>query len=184
MKKYFYVLGLAFLIITFITIKGTYSLFETNAEGEAEFQVGKWVIKLNNKDISLDKLITLDDFNVINSSHTEEGYFGPGSKAEYEIDIDVSESDVSVEYDIDIDDSSLDDYENIIIKIIDLDTNEEIISNKATGVVTLEDAVKTKKIKIMLDWQNLEEYDESDTSLIGKKLSFDIKVNFKQYLEG
>ena len=184
MKKYFYVLGLVFLIITFITVKSTYSLFETNSSANTEFQIGKWVIKLNNKDISLDKLITLDDFNIINSTHTEEGYFAPGSKAEYEIDIDVSESDVSVEYNIDIDDSNLELYPNIIIKIIDLDTEEEIVSNKASGIITLDEEIKVKRIKIILDWQNLEEYDESDTSLIDKKLNFDIKVNFKQYLEG
>ena len=74
MKKRLYVIGLILLIITFIVIKNTYALFETNATGDASFQVGKWVIKLNNRDISLDKLITLDDFVFNNSSHTEEGY--------------------------------------------------------------------------------------------------------------
>ena len=98
MKKKLYIIGLILLIITFIVIKNTYALFETNATADAGFQVGKWVIKLNNKDISLDKLITLDDFVFNNSSHTEEGYFAPGSSGEFEIDIDVSNSDVAVEY--------------------------------------------------------------------------------------
>ena len=129
MKKKLYLIGLIFLIITFIVIKSTYALFETNANADASFQVGKWVIKLNNRDISLDKLVTLDDFVFHNSEYTEDGYFAPGSTGEFELDIDVSESDVSVEYEISIDDSSLDDYPNIHFKIIDLDTGNEMISN-------------------------------------------------------
>ena len=184
MRKKFVILGLVCLAFAVFTIKGTYSLFETNSNGDADFQIGKWIIKLNNRDISQDKLITLDDFNIISSSHTEEGYFAPGSTAEYELDIDVSESDVSVQYDIDIDDSSLEEYPNINIKIYDLETDEEIISNHADGVITLDDTVKLKRIKIILEWENLEEYDVSDTSLIDGTLKFNIKVNFKQYLEG
>lgn len=183
MKKKLYVLGLAFLIITFITIKGTYALFETNATADTDFQVGKWVIKLNNKDISFEKLITLDDFVYINSEHTEDGYFAPGSRAEFELNMDVSLSDVSVEYEIEIDDSALVSYPNIHFKIYDVDTDEEMLSNNASGVIHLDDENKVKKIKIVLEWVDLEEYDESDTSLIGETLAFDARVNFKQYIE-
>ena len=182
MKKKLYIIGLMLLIITFIVIKNTYALFETNAGADANFQVGKWVIKLNNKDISLDKLITLDDFVFNNSSHTEDGYFAPGSSGEFEIDIDVSNSDVSVEYEINIDDSSLEAYPNIHFKIIDLDTGSEMISNNTGGIITLDNITDMRKFKIILEWEDDPEYDLSDTSLIGKKLSFDIDVNFKQYL--
>ena len=182
MKKKLYLIGILFLLITALVIKETYSLFETDASGEATYAIGKWAIKLNNRDISFDKIITLDDFTFENSEHTEDGYFAPGSKAEFEIDIDVSDSDVSVEYEIDIDNSVLENYPNIRFKIIDLDTEEEMISNKTNGVITLTDEVKTKKLKIVLEWINDIEYDENDTSLIGKTLSFNAKVNFKQYL--
>ena len=184
MKKKLYILTVIFLLITIFTVSSTYSLFETNATADATFKVGKWIIKLNNKDISLDKIITLNDFNIINSTHTEQNYFAPGSIAEYEIDIDVSESDVSVEYEIDIDDSKLEEYPNINIKILDLDEDIEMHSNKTSGVIALDNESKTKKLKIILEWENIEEYDESDTSLIDGVLSFNIKVNFKQYLKG
>ena len=183
MKKKLYILGLAFLIVTFITVKSTYALFETNASGDTNFEIGKWIIKLNDKNISFDKLITLDDFVFINSVHTEDGYFAPGSRAEFELDMDVSESDVSVEYEIEIDDTVLEPYPNIHFKIYDVDTDSEMVSNSASGVIRLEDANKVKKIKIVLVWEDLEEYDESDTSLIGEELTFKAKVNFKQYIE-
>ena len=181
MKYKLYILGFICLVITFFVIKGTYALFETDASGEADFQVGKWVIKLNDRDISLNKLITLDDFVYTSSEHTEEGYFAPGSSAEFEIDMDVSESDVSVEYEIEIDDSSLDDYPNINFKIYDLSTNEEMLTNTTSGVITLDDPVKTKSFKLVLVWEDIEDYDESDTSLIGETLRFNARVNFKQY---
>ena len=182
MKLKLYLCGILLFVITVITISGTYALFETNANGDANFEVGKWIIKLNNRDISLEKLITLDDFVYVNSTHVEDGYFAPTSKAEFEINIDASQTDVSVEYTLDIDDSSLDDYPNIYFKILDLDTNQEMTQSTTSGIMYLNDTNRTKHLKLILEWDNDEEYDELDTSLINQTLRFNMTANFKQYL--
>lgn len=182
MKVKLYLCGAILLAITIITITSTYALFETNANADADFTIGKWVIKLNNKNISLEKIITLDDFTYVNSTHVEDGYFAPTSKAEFEIDIDASNTDVSVEYTLDIDDSSLDDYPNIYFKIIDLDNNIEMNASSTSGLMLLSDTNRTKHFKLILEWENDEQYDESDTSLIDQELRFTMNANFKQYL--
>jgi len=170
------------LALTVLVITRTYALFETNASGDADFHIGKWVIKLNNRDITLDKTITLDDFVFVNSNHVEQGHFAPTSKAEYEIYIDASQTDVSVDYLISIDDSNVAEYPNIQFKIIDLITNEEINDTSISGIMYQSDTNKYKNYKLVLEWNNDIQYDESDTSLIGKNLSFKINLDFKQYL--
>ena len=168
--------------ITALVVSNTYALFETNANATSDFQIGKWVIKLNNKDISLSKIITLDDFTYVNTNHVEEGYFAPTSKAEFEIDIDASETDTSVEYTLEIDDSNISEYPNIRFKIIDLDTNQETTEVNISGIMHLDDTNKTKRYKISLEWNNDADYDESDTSLIGEELQCKLSLDFKQYL--
>ena len=168
--------------ITALVITNTYALFETNANGNADFQIGKWVIKLNNRDITLDKVITLDDFVYVNSEHVEQGYFAPSSKAEYEVDIDANETDVSVEYLLNIDDSDISEYPNINFKILDLVTNEEVNDTTLSGIMYQNETNKTKRLKLVLEWINDGLNDETDTSLIGKNLSFKINIDFKQYL--
>jgi hypothetical protein len=183
MKFKLYLCGAIFLAITIITLSNTYALFETNANGAAEFTVGKWEIKLNDKDISLEKIVTLDDFSYVNSSHIEDGYFAPSSKAEFEINIDASNTETSIEYLLDIDDSSLDDYPNINFKILDLDNNIEINDSYTDGIMYLTDTNRTRHYKLVLEWENDEQYDESDTSLIDKELRFTMQADFKQYIE-
>lgn len=182
MKKVFILATLLVLAITVLVVTNTYALFETNATADPELKVGKWVIKLNNRDISLDKIITLDDFDYVNTSHVEDGYFAPTSKAEFEIDVDASETDVSVEYDLSIDNSDILEYPNIGFKIIDLSTNQEINDINVSGIMYLNDTNKTKSYKIVLEWTNDPDYDESDTSLIGSELSFKLNIHFKQYI--
>lgn len=174
--------SIMFLLIVVLVIVDTYALFETNGSANVEYNVGKWEIKLNNVNISLERVITLNDFVYTGSTHVEDGYFAPGVNAEYELDIDTSNTDTSVEYDLLIDDSHIELYPNIHFKIIDLDTNEELVGNNKHGVISVDSTNKVKKIKVVLEWEDLEEYDESDSTLIGKSLTFNMQANFKQYL--
>ena len=89
------------LLFTLVTID-TYALFETNASGEKDINIGKWKIFLNSNDVSTTKTITLSDFTYDNGDHIQDGYFAPGSSASFDIIIDASRTDVSVEYTLDI----------------------------------------------------------------------------------
>ena len=100
-------------IITTLVVAKTYALFETNATSSKNLSIGAWHIEVNGEDISLAETITLDDFTYTGSTHTESGYFAPGSTAVFDIEIDASDCDVSVGYELTIDDSAIDDYPNI-----------------------------------------------------------------------
>lgn len=182
MKKRIYILVLLLLIIVTIVIVDTYALFETNATAGKNLSIGAWHIELNGEDISLTETITLDDFTYVGSTHTESGYFAPGSSAIFDIEIDASESDVSVAYEFEIDDSVIDDYPNIYFSIKNMDTNTEITSNTYSGVSYLSDQDRVVNLRITLVWENNPLYDESDNTLIGEELEFGINANFEQYI--
>lgn len=182
MKKNLWILSIAFLLICALVITDTYALFETNATSDKELDIGKWVIKLNDYDISLVQNITLNDFIYSDNQHVEDNCFAPGRSAYFDVEIDTTLTDVSVSYNLAIDDSSLVDYPNIYFNIMDTDTNEEITSNNYSGVIYINDSNRVKTIRIFLVWDNNGEYDELDTSLINKNLNFTIDADFLQYV--
>lgn len=170
------------MLITVLTISKTYSLFETDAVGDAELTVGKWQIILNDVDVTYAETLTLTNFTYSSSSHIEDGFFAPGRTAEFILEIDASNTDVAVVSNIEIDDSAIEDYPNIHFVIIDMDTSQTINNNSYESVIPLDAASRVKQIKIQLVWDNQLAYDESDTSLIGEELEFVLNANFKQYL--
>lgn len=182
MKKWSVIIGICLLMITMIMITNSYALFETDAVASKNIDIGKWNILLNQTDISLAKTINITDFAYSKTEHTEDNYFAPGRKLSFDINIDVSNTEVSVIYDIIVDDSALEDHPNIILKFYDEDTHEEITSNETTGVILLSDSSRIKHLKMILDWQDEALYDEEDTSLIGSTLEFGLQANFKQYI--
>ena len=181
MKRKLIVVSLILLSITILQLTGTYALFETNAHGESNLEVGKWVIEVNGEDILETQEITLSDFTYSQSAHTEDDYFAPGRTATFDLVIDASESDVSVAYELDIDDSILDDHPNISFSITNTATNQVITGNTYSGVILLGDVSRELTLTIALNWSNQLAYDEADTSLIGEELAFTISAHFEQY---
>jgi len=181
-NKYFILIGLFFLLITIYSVTKTYSLFETNTNGDANLSIGKWKIVLNNTDVTFSDTLTLSNFTYSSNTHMEDNYFAPGRSAEFVLEIDAHETDVSVIYNFEIDDSAILDYPNIYFSIEDLDTLERIDSSTISGVIPLDASNRIKRLKVYLVWSNELEYDESDSSLIGEDLEFNINANFKQYL--
>lgn len=176
------IVALFVLLLTMLFIVQTYALFETNASADSAIDVGKWIILLNGNNVTETKTLTLSDFTYVNGSHTEDGYFAPGSSAYFDLTIDATNSDVSVIYQLDVDDTQLANYPNIYFSVTDLATNEELTTNSYSGIIMLNDTNRVKTLRINLVWDNQQEYDEVDTSLIGEELKFTINANFKQYI--
>lgn len=182
MKKRLIIVSLIILLITSVVLMDTYALFETNANATKELTKGRWIIEINGEDITETETITLDDFVYDNSVHTQDGYFAPGSDVYFDIEIDATDTDVSVIYEIDIDDSALEDHPNITFSVENLDTNEEIDEFPMTDTILLSSNDRTITLRVHLTWEDDEDYDEDDTLLIGEELEFTITANFQQYL--
>lgn len=169
------------LFVTFITVE-TFALFETNADADSELEIGQWKIILNNSDISLSQTVNLNNFNYVNNSHIQSGYFAPGSIAYLDIVIDSTRSDVSVEYELSVDTTPIEDYPNISFSFQNMNNNETSSTDTYSGMIGLGDASRVHTVRVFINWTNQTLYDESDISLINALLEFTIDANFKQYV--
>ena len=164
-----------------ITIE-TYALFETNAVTDKEIPVGEWEILVNSTNISTSRTVTINNFNYVNGSHTQSGYFAPGSTAYFDILIDASGTDVSVEYDLSIDDTPIEDYPNIYFSYYNVTTEDEVVDNDYSDIIGINDANRVIRVRVYIHWNNQASYDETDVELIGSSLEFTIDANFRQYI--
>lgn len=176
-------ISLILFVLTSYMITQTYALFETNGSADSQLEIGKWEIKINDHDISLDEKITLDDFIYVNGEHTQDNFFAPGSSLIFDIVIDASTTDVSVLYNLTIDDTAIQEHPNITFKIENIDTDEVIDGTDFEGIIRLNDEKRITTVRVTLNWENVLEYDEIDTDLIDGELEFDMNVNFEQYIE-
>lgn len=182
MKRKIFFISLILLCITLLVISNTYALFETNTGATKDLEIGKWTILVNENDITLSDNIAITDFVLSQSEHTADNYFAPGRTATFDVEIDASESDVSVAYELEFDDSKLEEHPNITVSITNLSTNEVINSNTYSGIIGLNDQNRVLTLRITLNWANIAQYDEADTSLIGEELNFLITAHFEQYI--
>ena len=182
MKNRIFIISLIVLLFTLLIVIDTYALFETEVNGTGDMTIGKWKIKIDGTDASLLQTITLNNFIYSSSSHTQSGYFAPGMSATFDVEIDTRESDVSVQYDLTVDDEVLQQYPNMQFNVTNLTSNEVMAGTRFYGVVGVDDAQRVITLRITLVWNNLPQYDESDTTLNGGEIEFTIAANFSQYL--
>lgn len=189
MKKRFWILTIFLLLITCNLFINSYGLFETNNDAEIIQETGKWVIKLNNVDISSEVTnnFTIDDFYYAANSNVESGYIAPGVDGYFDITIDPKGTDVAVKYSIYIDLSG--NYlDNISFSVEDLSNgNATLIAlNTYAGVISLNDIKndETVTIRVNISWDDNELYDEDDTLMSenNRFIPIPVEVNVIQYL--
>lgn len=169
-----------------------YALFHSEVSGEVRMTNGVWNIVVNGTQISsgVEKNFVIDTISTEENEHVKPGNLAPGLSGSFEIAIKPQNTDVSVLYEITLNQDELTN-ENIKIKSIeetqDNNTLIRTAENTYTGIIPLE-KIKNgvfNKIKMEVEWQNDDIYDEEDTTL-GKnnnsKLQIPIKVKAIQYL--
>lgn len=191
MKKIYFCLALVLLIITVFIILKTYGLFETKTELNVQSEVGKWVILVNNTDITQQENTKFSVDKIIWDQNDEikEGKIAPGASGYFDIVIDPTDTDVSVRYDIGFDFSEFENT-NITITSIQEINDKKIVKtgdNKYTGIITLDEisAGTTNTIRVNIAWENNEENNEHDSNLSSVPntiLNIPVTINVSQYL--
>ena len=190
MKRKLYIFAFFALIITISLIVGTLAVFETNATGDANMDIGKFVVKINGTNIidGSSKIIRVNNFVYTDNDHVEDGYIAPGREGYFDIVLDVTDSDVAARYDITFDLTN--DYaDNINYYVTSLNGSDTVKTGESTysGVVSLDDitAGKTITLRINVSWDNDVEYDEEDTELGLQKnnsISIPVVIKASQYM--
>ena len=156
-KKIKLLIAFIALFICIFQIKETYAKYIESKNGDAEFTVAGWKIKINNSDItdgaSLSSLI-----NPVyeSNSNIKDGVIAPGSQGYFDINIDATNTEVSFNYEITITPSQESDVTDLTIyaykiddgAIINTNNNSNTITNRINNI----DQNKTLTIRLFFKW--------------------------------
>ena len=180
------------IVLTIYLILSTYAIFESNVTGEIEVQKAKWIIHINNTDITnnTNKNFVIDNVEIQNSDRVEDGNIAPGLNGKFNIVIDPKDTDVSVRYDITFDLSSIEDTKIRINSIDEIEVGNTFIKtgeNTYTGVISLDEIKQgiINDIQVEFSWEEDETTKKKDTeigSIPDNKISIPVSIKVTQYL--
>lgn len=181
-----FIVLVAIIIYAIIT---TYATFRSEFSGNMEMENATWKIIVNNTDISSQtvKNFTIDKINVDKSEGVEDGKLAPGSKGNFNILIDPTETDVSVKYELKINTEYLDET-NIKIESVNetLHSNTLIRTgeNTYTGVIQLKDIQNSmnNNIQINIIWEDDENQDMNVGEVPNNQIKIPVELKVSQYL--
>lgn len=202
MKKLLTILVLIMLIITFFQIANMYALYKEQLQSDYTNLLGVWAIKVNGVDISsgeenLTFTMTEDNLQYMPSNSVKDGKIAPGRQACFEIIIDPTNTDVSILYTLKIKLSEITEAKMSLVQVenyfqkdgsTDEVANETVYTGNESHTAVIPIGKINEKyinhIKLYFEWSNLEENNESDSTLgatDSAKLSVPLEINLKQY---
>lgn len=200
MKKVWILSVLIMIVVTIYQITTTFAKYVSEAYAEAEQEVGVWIIKVNDTDISdsstQQKDFIIDTLNYNPSQYVVNGKIAPGSVGYFDVVIDATETSVAVIYDLEFDFSSLDINNSLkfdkIVRVKNDGTEEPIIRtgiNTYSSLITLDQISKKEleTVRIYIVWENDDSEEnnkfDSETGLIQNlNLKIPVQALVNQYL--
>ena len=191
-KRILWICMCIILIAIVYEIIHIYAVFQSEMEGNARFENGKWNIYVNGTEISkgVETSFLVDQINIDGSLHVKEGNLAPGLAGDFEIAINPSNTDVSVRYDININKESMTDDNIQIVGIVETIENNTLVrtdENTYSAIIPLNKIKNgtTNNIKISLQWIDSDENSSEDINIgtaSNPKLHIPITVHVSQYL--
>lgn len=183
MKKRLLLIALFMACITMLYIVKSYALFETEGSSTNELTIGKWTILINDEDVTFSETVSLDSFIYDSNAHVRPGYIAPGNGGTFTIDLDASDTDVTMACTVEMDNTELADHPNITVEL-ESATKTNLLNSNTDYMVIInhDDATKNAVLTYSFDWEDISLYDEEDTELIGEEISIIFDVHCEQYL--
>lgn len=160
-KKLLFCISCLFLIISLSVIKNTYAKYITSADGDANINIARWKILVNNQDIAQNKELS----NVITpvfdgNDNIASNVIAPTAEGYFDILIDASNTDVSLKYEITTSDNADSAVSDLIISGYSIDDSErqQIVSDD--GQIKIENEIlynstdKDIKLRVFLKWND------------------------------
>ena len=186
-NKIIYVLCAIMIFASIYEITDTYRLFESNKTKLVDNPIASWNILINNSNLNQNKTFTINNFQIDENTTVKNGRIAPGTTGYFDIEIDPSDTDVSIRYDITFDCSKLP--SNLTVESIEETNGYTIVRTDAytySNIITLtniKNGVKNN-IRVHIKWQNVEEQNQNDTEIgLNKEyiLNIPITITATQY---
>ncbi len=191
-KKLIILACMCSILILLYEIVHIYAIFYSEVTGNVELKNGAWNIVINGTEISkgVQKDFVIDQINIDQNEHVKSGKLAPGLLGNFEIIINPKNTDVSVKYEISLNKENMKNSSIKIKSINETEYNNELIrtdQNTYTAIIPVEKIKQgaTNRIKIEIEWENIETNNEEDTkegSKYKSKLQIPITVKASQYL--
>ena len=194
MKKVLKILTLIMLIITILKISDTYAKYHATAHTDTlSRDVAKWVIKVNELDISRTGETVefpINKFNNFTNANTLGDKISPASEGYADIIIDPTGTDVAVRYDIEIE---LNGASNLAVSArLAMASGDNTLvktgENTYTGIISLSEVQegKTADVRCYITWVNDENKNNEDTEIASSddRVKFNVaaRATISQYL--
>ena len=189
MKRALLVASAVLLIFTCVQITKSFGVFQSTVEEDADIDIAKWHIKVNNYDLNdMNNVFHVDNITYTNNQHVTTNRFAPGVTGTFLLEIDPTDTEVSFKYELSID---LSDSQYSQIQIDSIEgingTNLTVVDGVYSRVFTLDEINqdKTDTIRVTFTWEDDDENNSSDSELGSSDGNFEIPVNikFSQYVE-
>ena len=160
-KKMYFGLFMIGLALSFVTINDTYAKYVTSTDGDANINIARWKILVNNQDITQNKELT----NVITpvfegNDNIASNVIAPTAEGYFDILIDASNTDVSLKYEITTCDSEDSSVTDLYISGFSIDDGDKQVATSEDGQVKIENFIlhnsdnKDLKLRIFLKWND------------------------------
>lgn len=179
------------IVASFIVFAETLALFESNGTGDMHMDIGRWIIKISDINITNGNTqeIVIDNFNYSANQNVAANKIAPGSDAYFDLIVDASGCDVAVKYDITFNFDQVSYADNIGFSVSEIggDSVVKTAANTYSGIIDLDtiEAGEVVTLRVSMIWNNIEDYNDNDTVLgleKNSKLALPITINAIQYL--
>ena len=191
-KKINILLACIALLFSLLVIQDTFAKYLTDAEGEADMNIARWKILVNNKDIrnnsDISETITP---TFLENEHIAKNIIAPTSEGYFDIVIDHTAADVSFNYKITLSPNTNSSVSDIVTtgysinggEITSLTDGETEISNDVLYSKT--DTNKVIEIRIYIKWDDsetnkMDNTEDTNATKNGTPAKLDVNLSFKQ----
>lgn len=192
-KRFILILAIISLFVSMNMVQKTYAKYVTTSKGDANLNIARWDIVVNNEHIkNKEELTATITPEYVENPNVAAGVIAPGSIGYFDLTIDPTNTDVSFSFEISIDNNGSDVTDLKLLKYyIDSEDNmkdalssDEII----TDSININDKrVKTVRVYVIWNEDTNEMMDNIKDSEVGhdaenKNASVNINLKFKQTL--
>lgn len=191
-KRFILFLAIASLFFSMNMVQKTYAKYVTTSNGEANLNIARWDIVVNDEHIKNKEELSADITpQYAENPNVAEGVIAPGSIGYFDITINPTNTDVSFDFEISIDNEESDVTDLKLLKYY-IDSEDNIKDAEENEVIS--DSInindkKAKTVRIYVIWDESinETMDNIKDSEVGhdsenKKASVNVNLKFKQTL--
>ncbi len=187
MKRWLIILFLISITVTVYVISDSFALFESEKTIVVNNDIGEWQILVNNQSINSTTTFSVSNIHVSGDNNVRANYFAPGTEGYFDIEIDPTDTDVSIYYEIVCRTDMISNPQISLDSIENLGKPDLIDVGEFShaGVIPLSEiqgGIKTT-IRFNVLWTNSDNNNEIDSLYGSSSATFDIpmEITFRQY---